>query len=136
MSKVNPVGRPTKRTPEIEGLLRHAFALGSTTGVACFSAGIAESTFYSWTESDPEFMESMYALKNKPVLKALQTVTDSLDDPKIATWYLEKRHEDFKPKQDVDVNVSGELSEMMAEAQARGIERAKKQQEERKAAEE
>jgi len=38
------MGRPTKRTPEIETKLEYAFSIGSTVLSACFYAEIGEST--------------------------------------------------------------------------------------------
>lgn len=94
-------GRPTLRTPEIVKALEHAFSMGSTVAGACFHAGIAESTYYSWCEKDPEFMERNQLLKELQVLKALETVSIAIEsDPSMAKWYLERRHPDFKPKQE------------------------------------
>lgn len=101
-------GRPTKRTPELEGKLEYAFALGSTVSCACFYAGIAESTYFAWAEKDAEFSERMKALKERPVLKALETVYEDISNPNTAKWLLEKKHRDFKPKQEVEH--SGQMS--------------------------
>ena len=96
-------GRPTLRTPEIVKALEHAFSMGSTIEGACFHAGIAPSTYYSWCEKDAEFMERNHALKELQVLKALETVSIAIEsDPSMAKWYLERRHPDFRPKQDID----------------------------------
>ena len=97
------VGRPTVRTPEIESRLSEALALGSTIVGACFYAGIGETTFHRWAEGDEAFRERMKALRETPVLKALRTVDQALgEDVKVAQWYLERRHADFKPKQAVE----------------------------------
>lgn len=103
-------GRPTKRCKEIEAKLETAFALGATVASACFFAGITRTTYYAWAESDPEFSDRMEALKQTTVLKALETVTKNLDDPKIATWLLEKKHPEFKPKQVVEGDPNAPLS--------------------------
>lgn len=103
-------GRPTKRCKEIEAKLETAFALGATVVSACFFAGITRTTYYAWAESDPEFSDRMEALKQTTVLKALETVTKNLDDPKIATWLLEKKHPEFKPKQVVEGDPNAPLS--------------------------
>ena len=52
----------------------------------------------------------MEGLKQTTVLKALETVTKNLDDPKIATWLLEKKHPEFKPKQVVEGDPNAPLS--------------------------
>ena len=106
-------GRPTKRTLEIEGKLEYAFSIGSSIVSACFYAGIAEATFHRWAEADQEFRERMRALKEKPILKALETINENLGDPKTAQWYLEKKHPDFKPKQSIQstgtISVAGDI---------------------------
>lgn len=101
-----PAGRPSKRTPEIEDKLVQAFSLGATIVGACYYAEISESTYHDWAKADPEFSERMIAHKQKPILKALQTVAGDLDNPNTAKWLLEKKHVDFKPKQDVDHNIN------------------------------
>lgn len=101
-----PAGRPTKRTPEIEMKLEQAFSLGSTIVGACYYAGIGESTFHQWADKDPAFAERMKAHKQKPILKALQTIAGDMENPHTAKWYLEKKHEDFKPKQAIDHTVN------------------------------
>ena len=103
-------GRPTKRCQEIEAKLETAFALGATVAGACFCAGISRQTYYAWAESDPEFSDRMEALKQTTVLKALETVTSNLDDPKIATWLLEKKHPEFKPKQAIEAEINSGIS--------------------------
>lgn len=104
-------GRPTSRTPEIEAKLEQAFALGSTIAGACFYAGICEASYYDWASKDSEFSERMKALKQKPVLKALQTVASDLENVNTAKWYLERKHEDFKPKTQAEVKADVETSE-------------------------
>lgn len=104
-------GRPTKRTAEIEAKLEQAFALGSTITGACFYAGIGERTYHDWASADDEFSQRMKALKQKPVLKALQTVANDLENVNTAKWYLERKHEDFKPKTQAEVKADVETSE-------------------------
>ncbi len=95
-------GRKSTRTPAIEAKLEQAFSFGATIVSACYYAGIGESTYHDWAKADPEFSERMKAHREKPVLKALQTVVGDLGNPHTAKWYLEKRHDDFKPRQVVD----------------------------------
>ena len=103
-------GRPTKRTPKIEAKLEEAFALGATVVTACFHAGIPKSTYYDWVNGDQEFSDRMESLKETQVLAALGTVRDNIDDPKIATWLLEKKHPEFKPKQVIEGDKDAPLS--------------------------
>ena len=107
------MARPTKQTPEIITKLEQAFSLDCTVAEACFQAGIAESTYFDWSKSDPQFSERMKALKNKMVLKARQTIFNDMSDPTTAKWYLErKRKEEFSTKlHGVNVDDDSELPE-------------------------
>ena len=87
-----------KQTPEVLGLLAQAFSIGSTIAEACFFAGIAESTYYEWIKVDPALSEKHKGLKERPVLKARQTVVSAMNNGDVATakWYLErKRKQEF-----------------------------------------
>lgn len=90
------MSRPTIRTPEIELKLEQAYSLGSTHATACYYAGISETTLYRWFDEDSELREVMKGHREKPVLKALQTVANDLDSPQTAKWLLERKHPDFK----------------------------------------
>lgn len=90
-------GRPTLRCAETEGRLEHVFALGGTVAAACFHAGIGVRTFMRWQAEDEEFRHRIEAVRQVQVLRALRTISDNLDDVATASWYLERRHEDFRP---------------------------------------
>jgi len=101
------VGRPTVMTPEIISKLEEVFAIGGTDSEACFYAGIGQSTLYSYQEEHPEFVERKDALKEKPILKARQTVVQSLNDPNHAFRYLsKKRRKEFG--ESLDLTTDGE----------------------------
>ena len=95
------VGRPTIMTPVIISKLEDVFAMGGTDEEACFYAGIGKSTLYNFQDKHPEFVERKEALKLKPVLKARQTIINSLDNPNEAKWYLEKKTKEFKNRVDI-----------------------------------
>lgn len=88
------MARPTKMTPDILVKLQHAFDIGSTDEEACASAQISTTTLYNYQNEHPEFLEEKTWRKEKPILKAKQTIVDSLDDPKNAQWYLERKKKD------------------------------------------
>lgn len=89
-----PAGRPTVMTAKILERLRQAFAIGCTDEEACAFADIAPRTFYDYQKANPEFLQEKEALKQKPILKAKKTIEQSLDDPKNAQWYLERKKKD------------------------------------------
>lgn len=94
-------GQPTVMTPEVVSKLELAFAIGSNVTEACIYADISRETLYAYIRKNPEFSDRIEGLKSKPILKAKQTVVQSLDDPDYAFRYLERRSEDFKPKAEV-----------------------------------
>lgn len=99
-------GRPTVMTEVTLGKLEEAFAYGASDTEACFYAGINPDTLYEYQKKHPEFTERKEALKEQPILKARQTVVLSLDDPKNAQWYLErKRKGEFSTKTESDLFV-------------------------------
>jgi hypothetical protein len=90
--KPNPVGRPTKMTPETVKKLEEAFAIGASDGEACFYADISKETLYTYQDKTPGFLDRKNALKERPVLLARQTVAKSMEtDVNTAKWYLERK---------------------------------------------
>lgn len=101
----NSVGRPTNRaiinakiaasmtklSDEIVHKLEEVFAIDGTVEEACFYAGIGRSTYYEWIKENPELADRFEALRNKPVLKARETVIKSINTPEGARWYLERK---------------------------------------------
>ncbi len=96
------VGRPNIITPEIIAKLEEVFAIGGTDEEACFYADIGKSTLYNYQQEHPEFVERKEALKERPILKARQTIVKSLDEADNAKWYLErKRKHEFANRQEL-----------------------------------
>lgn len=84
--------------------LESAFAIGATVTLACAFAGIRRQVYYDIIRDYPEYSDKFENLKQKPILKALNTVVGSLDDPKVATWYLTKKmSQDFGNTIDVGI---------------------------------
>ena len=100
------VGRPTVMTEQLLGKLEEGFAYGMTDKEACFYADIDPDTLYEYQKKFPKFTERKKALKDKPVMKARQTIVDALDDPTHSKWYLErKKSDEFGSKQEIEHNV-------------------------------
>ena len=74
--------------------LQTAFSLGCSDEEASSFAEIAVSTLYNYQKKNPDFLEWKQQLKEKPILKARNTVVKSLDDPKIALEYLKAKKKD------------------------------------------
>ena len=82
--------------------LEQAFAIGCTDKEACSYAEITPDQLYYYTrEVNPEFQAKKEELKEKPILKAKQTIVKSLDEPEHAKWYLERKKKDeFSTRQE------------------------------------
>lgn len=87
----NPVGRPTKMTPEVVMKLEQAFAIDASVEEACSYADISRNTFYVWLKENAEYQDRIDELRQRPVLKARQTIAKSLDNPQHAQWYLSRK---------------------------------------------
>lgn len=94
----NKSGRPTKMTVKTVTKLETAFAYGATDEQACFFAGISRTALHNYEKQYPDFRNRKQDLKEKPVLKALKIVYQSLDDVNVAKWFLERKHPEFMPK--------------------------------------
>ena len=89
--KKNFVGRPPIINDEVMKKLEQCFSLGSSDLEACIFADISPATLYNYQKENPEFLERKQLLKEKPILKARNTIVKSLDDPKIALEYLKAK---------------------------------------------
>lgn len=93
-------GRPTKFTADVVGKLYEAYAIGANHKEAAFHAGIGLSTLNGWLKQNPHFRARTEQLRERPTLRALNTVFVALaTDVKSAQWWLERRHPDFMPVQ-------------------------------------
>ncbi|MDE2098551.1 MAG: hypothetical protein KGL39_14955 [Patescibacteria group bacterium] len=93
-------GRPTVMTAENIGKLEDAFSNGATDSEACFIAGIGTSAFYDYCKENPDFAERKEALKQMVKYQAKKNVAVAIRDGSLSLsqWFLEKRDEDFNPK--------------------------------------
>lgn len=85
------VGRPTVMTPEVLAKLDEVFALGGTDGEAIFYADISKDAFYDYQLKTPGYSERKEKLKERPILKARQTIVKGLDQADNARWFLERK---------------------------------------------
>lgn len=89
--QVNLGGRPTKMTDEVVMKLEQAFAIDASVEEACSYADISRNTFYEWLKRNPEYQDRIDELRERPILKARQTIVKSLDNPQHAQWYLTRK---------------------------------------------
>lgn len=103
-TKNNPKGeqKSPKLTPETIRKLEEAFAIDASVKEACYYADISTDTYYRWIKEFPELSDKLERLREKPILKARQTVVKSLDNPDYAFKYLERKKKDeFSPRQEL-----------------------------------
>ena len=95
-SRYKNVGRPTSMTPETITKLEQAFAIDASVEEACSYADISRNTFYEWLKRNPQYQDRIAELRERPVLKARQTIVKALDNPQHAQWYIaRKRKKEF-----------------------------------------
>lgn len=100
-------GRPTVMTESVVGKLEQAFAIDCTVEEACSYANISRDAFYDYLKKEPPFSDRIEELRQHPVLKARQTVSDKLGESyQNAMDYLKrKKRDEFGDQQKVDVDV-------------------------------
>lgn len=102
MAKENLGGRPTVMTPEVLAKLEEVFAIGGTDLEAIFYADISKDALYDYQKLHPEFTDRKEKLKERPILKARQTIVKGLDDADNAKWYLERKvKNEFSSRQEM-----------------------------------
>jgi len=100
-------GRPTKLTDEVRRKIEEIAALDGSVEEMAYYSGVHRATLYDWLQKDEEFSDRIKELRERPVLKARQTVVKSLEDANHAFRYLEKK----KRKEfgnNVDITSNGE----------------------------
>ena len=109
MSK-NPIGRPTKLTPETIRQLEAAFSIGATDIQACFIAGISKTALYNYQQDHPDFVDRKEALKSMVSYQAKKVLHDKIieGDKQTAQWHLERTDEAYNPKKTADINLGGQ----------------------------
>ena len=83
--------------------IEQAFSIGCTDKEACAYAEITQDQLYYYENTiNTRFRAKKREMKQKPVLKARQTVVKNLDQPQYAQWYLErKRKKEFSTRQEL-----------------------------------
>jgi predicted DNA-binding protein YlxM (UPF0122 family) len=123
------VENPTKMTDEVVKKLEEVFALDGSVDEACYYANISRQCYYNWIKSFPKMQENFDRLRQRPVLKARQTVVKSLDQPNYAFEYLKrKRKKEFGDN--VDITTAGEKISFTNEQEAEIAERILKEKHE------
>lgn len=106
--RVNKGGRPTVITPEVIAKLEQAFAIDCTVEEACSYADISRDAFYDYLKKVPAFSDRIAELRQRPVLKARQTIVNKISESyQNAMDYMKrKRRGEFGDS--TDITTAGE----------------------------
>ena len=87
------VGRPTKRTPEVEERILAALRDGNTRRAAYHFGGISHETFYNWMEDFAEFREAVKRAEADAEVIHVRHISKAAESVWTASaWWLERRY--------------------------------------------
>lgn len=104
-------------TPECMASIKQAASIGASNEEIAHYAEISKQTLYNWQDWTPLFRKFIEHFKEKPILKARQTITGSLDKDDNAKWYLERKTRGEFANQQKNYNAEITNSETMTEEQ-------------------
>lgn len=85
------VGRPSKMTEEVLRKIEEVAALDGSVAEMAHYANVHVDTVYAYMAENKEFSDRIASLRERPVLKARQTIVRSLETPQGAQWYLSRK---------------------------------------------
>lgn len=100
----NPVGAPTKSTPELKALIVKRLRKGMTRVQAAASVGIRRETLWDWAKKDDEFANAIakaLALFGRELVDAMVEISRDKESPKrldAVKYLLESRFPDESPR--------------------------------------
>jgi len=83
-----------KSENDIVAKLKIVWGLGGSDAEACYYADISKFSLSRYLDTHPDIEELRNKLKEKPILKARETVVKNLGNPDIAFKYLERKKKD------------------------------------------
>jgi transposase len=88
------MARKSKYTPEVVKKITDAIRLGATYELAASYAGIAQSTFFEWMNTKPEFAEQVKEAEGAGAMQWLAKIEKAASDGnwQAAAWKLERRY--------------------------------------------
>jgi hypothetical protein len=102
--------------------LEQAFAIDATVLEACSYAEISSNTFYEYLKRNPEFQDRIDELRQRPILKARQTIVTALTQPEYAMKYLERKAKrEFSTRIEQDITSGGEALDAGTEASVKEL---------------
>ena len=101
----------TKLTQDVRSKIEEVASLDGSVAEMAYYADVSRQTIYNWLDPESPFFDKKLAervekLRERPILKARQTINKALDDPQYAKWYLErKRKKEYGAN--IDVTTDG-----------------------------
>ena len=95
-------GRKSKYVPEVIDAVLGAIESGMTDADACAVAGIAESTFYHWQNTKPEFLDRTTRARPKGWLADLEIILKAgkEGDWRAAAEHLDRTRSPYRKSQE------------------------------------
>lgn len=82
----------SKLTPEMKSKIEEVAALDGSVKEMAYYCDVSHQTIYNWFEEDPGLFDRVERLRERPILKARQTISKSLETPQGAQWYLSRKN--------------------------------------------
>lgn len=96
-------GRKTVFTPEVCKKIEEVAALDGSISEMAYYADVSRQSIYNYFKENPDFLDRIEKLREKPVLLARQTIIKSLTQPHNAFKYVErKRAKEWAPQTKVE----------------------------------
>jgi hypothetical protein len=100
------LGRPTKRTKEVEKIILGAIADGAPFTLACSYAGITMETFIDWRRADPALKAEVERVVAECALRRLKKIEKHGEENWSAhAWLLERRHPELFSRPEIQLNL-------------------------------
>ena len=101
------MARPTKFTDDVIRKIEEVAALDGTVEEMAYYADLNADTIYSWLKEKPEFSERINKLRQRPVLKARQTVNKRMEESYVNAMDYLKRKKKLEFGDSTDITSDG-----------------------------
>lgn len=103
------MGRPTKRTPEVESAIREALEDGCSIETACAKARVSRSTLDDWRSSDPTFRAFVSEAKATGIARRARQLLEQCDAGNVQAlqFWLTRRAPEFREAKDQPIDLPG-----------------------------
>ena len=119
MDEPNPVGRPSKMTPEVIAKLEEMFQIDATIEEACHQAQIDPVTYYRHMKNDQVFCQKMERAQEYPFIamkKVVVAAADKGDGNLALKWLKNRQAERYMEKSEQNLKVQKDGAAELAAA--------------------